>query len=141
VPINVLVRVVPGGLRCVNDAEASLLENMTGQEVEARIYKPVNPKFRRKFFAMLKTAYDMADFRLADGTPGNIEQFRGHVTAGAGYCDWHKHGDKIIAVPRSIQWAKMEDAEFENLYRDALTFICATYVVDRDQLDRMVQFM
>lgn len=140
-PINVLVKVVPGGLRCVNSVEASLLENLTGQEVEARIYKPVNPKFRRKYFAMLKTAFDMADFQMADGTPGNIEQFRHHVTAGSGYCDFHQYKDKIVAVPKSIQWAKMDDAEFENLYRDSLTFVCSAYVLDRQQLERMVQFM
>ena len=138
--INVLVKVVPGGLRCVNSAEASLLENMTGQEVEARLYKPVNPKFRRKYFALLKTAYDMADFRI-DGEPGNKEQFRHHVTVGAGYCDFFKYGDKLVAVPRSIAWAKMEDAEFENLYRDSLTFICKTYVLDENQLNQIVQFM
>jgi len=133
--INVQVRVVPGGLMCLNAAEASLLENMTGQEVEARIYKTVNPKFRRKYFALLKTAFDMADF------DGNFEQFRHHVIAGAGYCDFHKYGDSMVAVPRSISWARMEDAEFENLYRDSLTYICQTFVLDRDQLDRIVQFM
>ena len=133
--IKVLVRVVPGGLMCVNQAEASLLENMTGQEVEARIYKPVNPKFRRKFFALLKTAYDMARFE------GNFEQFRHYVIVGSGHCDFHKYGDKLIAVPKSIAWAKMEDAEFGNLYQDALTFICQTFVLDEAQLNQIVQFM
>ena len=140
-PVNVLVRVVPGGLMCVNSAESSLLEHLTGGEVEARLYKPVNPRFRRKYFAMLKTAFDMADFRMSDGTPGNIEQFRHYVTAGAGWCDFHKYGDKLVAVPRSIKWAKMDDAEFELLYRDSLTFICQEYVLDQQQLERIVQFM
>jgi hypothetical protein len=134
------MRVVPGGLMCLNGAEASLLENMTGQEVEARIYKPVNPKFRRKYFALLKTAFDMADFRIND-QPGNIEQFRHHVTVGAGYCDFFKYGDKLVAVPRSIKWARMDDAEFGNLYQDSLSFICATYVLDENQLNQIVQFM
>ena len=139
-PVTVLVKVVPGGLRCVNSAEASLLEHLTGQEVEARIYKAVNPAFRRKYFALLKTAYDMADFQV-DGEPGNFEQFRHTVTTGAGWCYFIQYKDKIVAVPKSIQWAKMEDAEFEGLFRDSLTFICKTWVLDEQQLDRIVQFM
>ena len=138
--INVLVRVVPGGLMCVNAAEASLLEGMTGQEVEARLYKSVNPKFRRKFFALLKVAFDMADFQVND-QPGNMEQFRRYVTVGSGYCDYYKHGDGFIAVPKSIAWAKMEDAEFANLYNDALQFICGKWVLDEDQINQIVGFM
>ena len=143
-PVTVMVRVVHGGLRCVNSAEASTLEELVGQEVEARIFKAVNPQFRRKYFALLKTAFDMADF-LIDGEPGNFEQFRHAVTTGAGWCDFIQYsdfrGDKIIAVPRSIQWAKMDDAEFQGLFRDSLTYICQTWVLDEQQLDRIVQFM
>ena len=139
-PVNVMVQVVPGGLRCANSAEASLLDHLVGQEVEARIYKAVNPQFRRKYFALLKTAFDMADFQV-NGEPGNFEQFRHTVTTGAGWCDFIQHGDKVIAVPRSIKWAKMDDAEFENLFRDSLTFICQTWVLDEQQLDQIVQFM
>ena len=134
-PVNVLVRVVPGGLRCANSAEASLLDHLVGQEVEARIYKAVNPAFRRKYFALLKTAFDMADFE------GNIEQFRHYVTVGSGYCDFHQYGDKIVAVPKSIAFASMDDAEFEKLFSDSLDFICSTYVIDQEQIERIVQFM
>jgi len=139
-PVNVMVRVVPGGLRCVNSAEASTLEELTGQEVEARLYKAVNPQFRRKYFALLKTAYDMADFQI-DGQPGNFEQFRHTVTTGAGWCTFHPYEDRIIAVPKSIKWAKMDDAEFQILFRDSLTYICQTWVLDQEQLEQIVQFM
>ena len=139
-PITVLVRVAPGGLVCVNAAEASLLEGMVGQEVEARLYKAVNPKFRRKFFALLKVAFDMADFQV-NGEPGNMEQFRGYVTVGAGYCEYYKHGDGFIAVPKSIAWAKMDDLVFANLYRDAMQFICGKWVLDEDQINQIVGFM
>ncbi len=140
--IEVICKVLPGGLRVVNSAEATKLEHLLGKEVSARIYIPRNLKFHRKFFAMLNTAFDMSDFRIND-QPGNKEQYRTHVTVGAGWCDFHKYGDKFVAVPRSIEFAKMDEAEFERLYHDCLSFICANYVVEEtpETLDQMMQFM
>ena len=135
--IEVVCKVMPGGLRVVNSAEATKLEHLIGKEVSARIHIPRNLKFTRKFFAMLKSALDMSDVQMND------EQWRAWVIAGAGWCDFLKYGDKLVAVPKSISFASMDDAEFERLYQDCLTFICAKYVKDEtpETLDQMMQFM
>jgi hypothetical protein len=107
-----------------------------GKEVSARIYIPRNIKFIRKYFAMLKTALEMADVEMND------DQWRHLVLCGIGHCDWFKYGDKQIPIPKSISFANMEEAEFELIYSDSLTFICANYVDDSpESLDQMMQFM
>ena len=133
--VDVVVRVVPGGLMGVNAPEASKLENLKGKEVSARISIPRNLAFHRKFFALLDVARDLAD------TDFNEEQFRAVCITGAGWCDYIEHDGKMIAIPRSISFAKMDDAEFENLYKDVLDFICSNWVIDYNQIDQIVGFM
>jgi len=100
------------------------------------IKQPRNIRFHRKFFALLSVARDMAD------TEYNAEQFRAYVTAGAGYCEFitDKEGG-VVAVPKSISFASMDDDEFERLYSDVLTFICQTWVLDESQINQIVEFM
>lgn len=132
---EVICNVVPGGLMAVNAIEAEQLEQLRGLQTKVTITRPRNLAFHRKFFALLGVAYDMADTDL------NKKQFRAHVTVGAGYCDFSESGGRLVAIPKSISFASMDDTEFERLYQDALTFICKTWVLDEEQLNRIVDFM
>lgn len=134
--IEVIVKVFPGGMRVVNIAEASKLDHLMGQEVTARIYKPRNIKFHRLFFALLKTTLDMADVEM------NLEQWRHIILTGSGHCDYFKYNDKTIAVPRSISFAAMDEAEFSVLYDNCLNFICANYIHDTpEDINIILRFM
>jgi hypothetical protein len=132
---TVYMRIVPGGAMCVNHAEASKLDDLVGQEVKAVITKPRNIRFHKLYFALLKTAHDMARTEM------NFEQFRAYCQAGSGHCDWVEHRDGLVAVPRSISWGKMDETEFKRLYNDVLGFICETWVLDQEQLNRIVEFI
>ena len=133
---EIIMKGVPGGMIAANGIEADKLEQFRNQEVMVKISRPRNLAFHRKFMAMLGTALDMAD------TEHNFEQFRAMVTAGAGYCDFttNNRGD-LVAVPKSIKFASMDDTEFERLYKDALTYICREFVIDQEQINRIVDFM
>ena len=134
--LQVICKVLPGGLRCVNDAESTKLENLIGKEVQVTVKQPRNLKFHRKFFAMLNMAQSMADVTI------NPEQWRHLVLAGAGYCTFHKIGDKMVAIPVSISFSSMDEVEFSQLYSDCLDFICLNYVDDTpESLNAMLQFM
>jgi len=133
---DVLVQVVNGGLRAVNGVEADKLNQLRGREVMAKISQPRNIRFHRKFFALLGSALDMAD------TDMNAEQFRAFCIAGAGYCDFIPgHDGKLVAIPKSISFAKMDETEFDRLYQDVLTFIVKYWSLDEQQLSRLVDFM
>lgn len=119
---EIVTRVVPGGLMAVNEAEASKMEALIGQQVMARITRPRNLEFHRRFFAMLKTTLDMVDLNV------NMEQWRHMVTVGAGHCTWVELGNLPIPIPKSISFTHMDQVEFERVYADAITFICDNYL-------------
>ena len=132
---DVLVQVVPGGLRAVNALESDKLATLMGREVLAKVSQPRNIRFHRKYFALLGTAASMID---EDYTS---EQFRALCIAGAGYCEFVPFGEKLVAVPRSMSFASMDETEFDRLYHDTLTFICKRWVLDENQLMQMLEFV
>lgn len=133
---DVICKVLPGGLKASNAIESEKLDSLRGREVMAKILIPRNLEFHKKFFALIGTAFGMAD------TDWNIKQFRYYVTAGAGYCDFITDDEGgVVAVPGSISFASMEQTEFERLYQDVLTFICQRFVLDEDDINEIVRFM
>lgn len=132
---EVICTVVPGGLKAANGVEAEKLGAMQGLNVMAKIYRPRNLAFHNKFFALLGVAREWADTEFTE------KQFRAYVTAGAGYCDFIPGEDGMIAVPKSISFASMDETEFSRLYQDAITFICKKWVLDQEQLNSIVEFM
>lgn len=132
---DVIVQVVPGGLRCVNGVEADKLDTIMGREVLAKVSQPRNIRFHRKYFALIGAALSLID---EEYTP---EQFRALCTVGAGYCDFVEGDKGLVAVPRSISFAQMDDTEFSRLYEDTITFICRRWVVDSVQLGEIARFM
>jgi hypothetical protein len=135
VAVDVIVRVVPGGLMAVNQAECDKLERMIGREVSARISQPRNLAFHRKFFALLHAGLQMS------GAEFNDEQFRAVCITGAGHCDFVEVNGKLVAIPRSISFAAMDELEFDQLYRDVHSFICENWAVDEKTMDMVVSFM
>lgn len=134
--VEAVVRILPGGARCVDAAQASRLEDLVGQVVRATFTRSRNLDFHRKFFALLEVTRPMADATY------NREQWRAIVIAGAGYCDFVPGPDgRLVAVPRSISFANMDDVEFGRLYSDALDFICSQVQDTRDNIEQLVEFM
>ena len=132
---DIIMRCVPGGLQAANAIEAEKLEPLHYKEVMASIKQPRNIRFHRKYFALLGVARDMADTDL------NAEQFRAYVTVGGGHCDYIESVGQVVAIPRSISFAAMDETEFERLYQDTLTFICGTWALESKQVDEIVRFM
>jgi len=132
--IEVIMQVLPGGLRAVNALESDKLDGLIGREVMASIKQPRNIKFHKKYFALIGTARSMIDDEYT------MEQFRALCIAGAGYCDFVQGDKGLVAVPRSMSFAAMDETEFERLYQDTLTFICKRWVLDQAQLSQMVEF-
>ena len=126
----------PGGLRASNLVEAENLEQFIGKDVLVTITIPRNLAFLRKFMVMIGVAYNFAD------TDYTKEQFRKHVTTGAGYCTFLYDDDGgCVAIPDSLKFSEMDDSVFERVYQDSITFICKHWVVNEEQLNEMLEFM
>lgn len=123
-----------------------LIQLEPGEIADVSIVVPRNPRFHRKFFALLKIGFDCWEPGLAhDGEPvaKDFEQFREDVTIMAGHYvqTWTLEGEMRLRA-KSISFAAMDDDEFERVYSSVadvlLTRVLKGYK-DRAELDRVVE--
>ena len=112
------------GLIPANDEEAEKLKRYKlGALIKCTTSEPVNPKFRRKWWALAQVAFDywtetahMSEHKGQRIEP-NFEKFRKDLTILAGH--WHPvvriNGD-VVREADSLAWASMTDETFEKLY-------------------------
>ena len=108
----------------VNSVEAMA----EGAVLAGNFVKKRNPKFLRKFFALLRVGFDLWEPHEIDtdwGCPEkSFKQFRGQVTVLAGYGEpvFNLNGT-FRMVPRSISFANMSEEEFSELYSNVIDVI------------------
>lgn len=130
------------------DAQAWFEKTKMGAIVHGKMVVPVNGKFRRKFFVMLRCAYDNHDWPMIATQWGeaqtSFEVFREYVTIKAGHfvMDATPQG-KPRAKAKSIKFAKMKDAEFEAVYSSVLDVILMEFLSNwkRGDMDNAVNQM
>lgn len=139
----------PAGLVPADTAASEWFSKVRlGQPVTASVRLPRNGKFHRRFFAMLDVAYSNHDWPEIETKFGKArtspEMFRKYVIVKAGHyeADLTPHGE-IRVVPKSISWAKMDEAEFSRLYSDVLDVILMEFLSNwtTGDMDRAVELM
>jgi hypothetical protein len=132
---EIIMRGVPGGFIPCDPFQADQVEQFRGKEVMVKISVPRNLKFHKKFFALLGAARECSD------TEFNAEQFRAYVICGSGWCDFIPGPDGVlIAFAKSISFAKMDDGEFERLYKGVLDFVFLNMAVSESDINRLLEF-
>lgn len=132
------VKCAGGILRPANQADADAVNDMrNGAMVVGEFRQPRNPKFHRKFFALLNFGYDYWDPPVVEyngiKSEKSLERFRNEVTVLAGwYTVTTDLKGNVRLEPRSISFAKMDDIEFNNLYKAVFNVIWS-YVLSRVQ--------
>lgn len=77
-----------------------------------------NPKLHRYHFVALSAVYD------AQEQFGDPDDFRLYVQVGAGWCYYVPGpGGKMCAIPKSISYSAIDDAEFEEHHQKCLAFL------------------
>lgn len=117
-----------------------------GELAEIEIVIPRNPKFHRKFFALLKIGYEAWEPQiLHDGQriEKSFDQFREDVTIMAGHYiqTWTLDGEMRLRA-KSISFAAMDDSEFEQVYGSVADVILTKVLTgyrDREELDRVFE--
>lgn len=80
--------------------------------------EPRSPKFHRLFFVMLADLFDRQE-QFAD-----VDQLRAWLTVGAGYCEFVPGPTgRMVALPKSIAWERMDDTEFRELVVEVWKFL------------------
>lgn len=108
--------------------QAEALESIPDGDVKVEISRPRNVKFHRKFFSLLKVAFDQWDKPIAyhkgiEVAP-SFDEFRKNITI---LCGWYVMDVDIKGTMRarakSISFGKMDEIEFEHLYNKAVDVI------------------
>jgi len=129
--MKILMSKVGGNLVPVDDeAREALRPIAKGEEVMVDVTRPRNLRFHKKFFSMMNFAFDhwQPDLPWAHGADldslKNRDRFRSDIMIMAGYSDTvvDIHGN-CSPVAKSISFAKMNEAEFERVYRAVLSVI------------------
>ncbi len=117
------------------DAEA-LAALRTEHDYMVSISVPRNVKFHRKFFALLGICFDnMPDHIRKRDNIHSIESLLSAIKIAAGHFDVVMVDGKEITIPRSISFAKMDNAQFNRFYNRSLDIILETYLVGTSRTD------
>lgn len=142
----ILMKTANGALVPADPQAAEFIAKMKlGAGVAASFKKHRNPRFHRKYFALLNLAYESwepadKEFR---GLPvqKNFDRFRKDVIIAAGFYDAvvNINGD-VRAEARSINFSSMDDAEFADLYSKTVDVVLNRFLTNysRDDLDSVI---
>lgn len=120
----------------------SAVRNMAVGETMAFSFKlPRSPGFHRRFFAKLGRLFDMQEqFESSDA-------LRAWLTVGAGECQFVPGPTgRMVALPKSISWERMDEAEFSELVGRIDSFLWTDHAqrflwphLTRDQSEQMIE--
>jgi hypothetical protein len=137
----------PGGVLIPIDPQAAayIAGLKLGQGVTATVKRHRNPRFHRKFMALLNLAFDhwepVAATYKGQVVGKNFDQFRRDITILSGHYEMavNLKGETRLTA-KSISFANMSEEEFGDLYNAACNVILAKVLqnYDREQLDAVM---
>lgn len=145
---EILVTKTAGGALAPADQEAAdyIARLKLGAVVKVKATRMRNPRFHRKFFAMLDVGFDAweppeKEFR---GLPveKNKERFRKDCIIAAGFYDQVANiKGEVRAEAKSISFGSMSDDEFEQVYSAVANVILSRILTryTRTDLDNVVE--
>lgn len=110
-----------GGLKPMYDDDYEEKKKLKrGQVYVASISVFRNVGLHRKYFSLINCAWEYLTEPQQEFYHKNKEYFRKSLEVSAGYCDTiynHKLGS-FVDIPKSVAFDKMDESEFQDLYRD-----------------------
>jgi len=144
--MDILLKKIDNALYPI-DAEGAqwLFQCKNGQVVKAKVSKPRNIQFHRKFFALLNHAYEsyepIVEYK-GEIIEKNFDYFREQIQILAGYCYpvFNLKGE-LRLKSKSISFGSMSAEDFEKLYSAAINVILQNVLTNytEDDLDRVIE--
>lgn len=119
------------------DSDLELFQKLkNGEQYKSKISKPRNYQFHKKFFALLSLAFHNQD------QFDNMEKFRFVMIMKAGHFESIDTGKGVVYMPKSINFAKMDEVEFERLYNDMIQVVIDLIGADEETINNeLINFM
>jgi len=123
------------GLKPAYDSDYEVYSKIPLNEVfEIEYKKPRNIGFHRKYFALIKLAFEnQTDYR-------NLNDLRRDISIVAGYYDEvvNKVTGEVYKMPKSISFAQMDEIEFSELYEKTKDVICKWLGVTDESIEQEI---
>jgi len=123
------------GLKPAYDSDYEVYSKIPLNEVfEIEYKKPRNLLFHRKYFALIKLAFEnQTDYR-------NLNDLRRDISIVAGYYDEvvNKVTGEVYKMPKSISFAQMDEIEFSELYEKTKDVICKWLGVTNESIEEEI---
>lgn len=138
---------VPQGFVPASQDDAELIDSVrVGDVIHAKFKRMRNPRFHRKFFALLSVGFDHWEPPAQDyaGLPvqKNREFFRKEAIKAAGYVEpAHDLRGNLLLYAKSISFGSMGEDEFQQLYSDVGNVLLQNVLTNytADDLDQVVE--
>jgi hypothetical protein len=119
-----------------------------GANIQCKVITERNAKFLRKYFALLKLAWENLPEHLEQNFPRQQEmpdEFRFEIIMRAGYFETYTNFKGVVQYKaKSISFENMDDEEFANLYSASIDVILKWVFKDLDKeylMNELVGFM
>lgn len=140
-----LMKTVTGYVPVTDQDVEIVTKHKLGDVIRADFKKMRNPKFHKKFFALLNIGFDAWEPEETDSKHGpvekNFDQFREDVTILAGYYEQHVRLDgSIRTVAKSISFGNMDEIEFGKLYNAVINVLLKRVLKNytREDVDEVI---
>ena len=120
------------GLQAYADEDYEQLRKIkVGSVVKANIVSPRNVKFHRKFFSLIRAAWDCLTEQQRINLR-SVETFREQLLITSGFSEplYDLNGQKFLERAKSISFAKMDEPAFNEVYSKVLDTILTIMVAD-----------
>jgi len=120
--------------------EAALSTISRGEIVSAKITKPRNSAHNRKFFALLQIVVENTDYENSEQVLHLLKLKLGHYDAIV------STNGKVVYMPKSISFAKMDQAKFNEFYNQSINIVLRDFLTDwkneqiNNAIDQVVRF-
>jgi hypothetical protein len=123
------------GLKPAYNSDYEVYSKIPLNEVfEIEYKKPRNIGFHRKYFALIKLAFEnQTDYR-------NLNDLRRDISIVAGYYDEvvNKVTGEVYKMPKSISFSQMDEIEFSELYERTKDVICKWLGVNDESIEEEI---
>lgn len=120
------------GLQAYADEDYEQLRKIkVGSVFKANIVRPRNVKFHRKFFSLIRAAWDCLTEQQRINLR-SVETFREQLLITSGFSEplYDLNGQKFLERAKSISFAKMDEPAFNEVYSKVLDTILTIMVAD-----------
>lgn len=132
------------GLRPYSDDDYEEMKKIKiGSIVKANIVRPRNVKFHRKFFSLIRSAWDCLTEQQRTNLR-SVDTFREQLLITSGFSEplYDLNGQKFLERAKSISFAKMDEPSFNEVYSKVLDTILTIMVangVTEDEFNNILQ--